>query len=427
MSPERAKELAWQWWTTTERQILQDKPLREEKFSVIADSYLKDIEPKTRILNEQNRPLVPLKKYARHEQSIRLHLTSFFGSMPIRSIQPDDVERWLEQRLSSRPQKTRGGRDVQDENAKAERWSPPARSTVQKDAVAFAAVVRHARLRFKVDTKFVPELPLPPKSEDTRRPRFYPEEWQRISQTLYARMNTRSGQSGRLSENSIWFRSMLFFFVMTLHGTGLRVAEAMRLKVKHLRRIPQNAIRRDTFLERLRSNAPHGKHVLSQEQENKACQFITPFHDYRVVVDSDNQLKHYTHQRIVIPSLNIAPLFEELLHSLMWNLPEAFIGDIRDPKDLNPELWLFCHRDGRRIKSFDHGFNKVLKRLGLSHYDGKKRSLTSIRHTYASEKIEARAADLKSIADNMGTTIEILYKHYAQELRELRAADLQVV
>ena len=53
-------------------------------------------------------------------------------------------------------------------------------------------------------------------------------------------------------------------------------------------------------------------------------------------------------------------------------------------------------------------------------------SLTSLRHTYASERIEAREADLKSIADNMGTTLEMLYKHYSQEIRELRASDLQV-
>jgi integrase len=173
VSLERAKELAWQWWTTTERKILQDKPLREEQFSVIAESYLHDMQAKTLVLNEQNRPLIAQKKYARHRQSIRIHLTPFFGSMPINGIQPEDVERWLEHRLSSRLQR--------DESPDWVRRSQPARSTIQKDAVAFAAVVRHARLRFKVDTRFVPELPLPPKSRDTRRPRFYPEEWQRIS------------------------------------------------------------------------------------------------------------------------------------------------------------------------------------------------------------------------------------------------------
>ena len=68
----------------------------------------------------------------------------------------------------------------------------------------------------------------------------------------------------------------------------------------------------------------------------------------------------------------------------------------------------------------------MLSDLGLLYHDGRKRSLTSLRHTYASERIEARAADLKSIADNMGTTVDMLHKHYSQEIRELRASDLQV-
>jgi hypothetical protein len=72
-------------------------------------------------------------------------------------------------------------------------------------------------------------------------------------------------------------------------------------------------------------------------------------------------------------------------------------------------------------------FDEVIKECKLLYHNGKRRSLTSIRHTYASERIEAQKADLKSIADNMGTTIDMLNKHYAQEIRELRAADLQVM
>jgi hypothetical protein len=102
------------------------------------------------------------------------------------------------------------------------------------------------------------------------------------------------------------------------------------------------------------------------------------------------------------------------------------IGDIERPDQLPPDVWLFSHLDGRRIKSFDNGFDDVLKGLGFLYHNGKKRSLTSIRHTYASERIEVRKAELKAIADNMGTTLEMLYRHYSQEIRELRAADLQV-
>jgi integrase len=426
VSLERAKELAWQWWTHTERKILQEKPLKEENFSTISASYLVGLEAKTKKFDVRGQPIIALKKYSRHSQSIRLHLLPFFGAMSINDIQPDDAERWLEQRLSSRPNKK--GEHVDDgDPAESERWSPPAHSTVQKDGVAFAAVIRHARLQFKIDTRFVPDLPLPPESEDTRRPRFYPDEWQRLSQALHERAMTRIGQSGPLSENSIWFRTMLFFFVLTLHGTGLRVAEAMRLKVKHLRRVAEDAARRDAYHENLRLNIPHYKHVSDVYRDEIIADSVSKLYDYRVIVAPDNGLKHYTHQRIVIPSLGMAARFVQLQHILVLNLSKEAIGDIDHPDQLPPETWLFCHLDGKRIISFDHGFDKVLTTLGLLRHGSKKRALTSLRHTYASEKIEARAAELKAIADNMGTTVEMLYRHYAQEIRELRAADLQTV
>lgn len=55
-------------------------------------------------------------------------------------------------------------------------------------------------------------------------------------------------------------------------------------------------------------------------------------------------------------------------------------------------------------------------------------SLSCIRHTYASKQIEVGATrnGLGLLADNMGTSQEMLRKHYSQELHELNAADLQM-
>jgi integrase len=427
VSLERAKELAWQWWTSTELKIKQEEPLRDDMFSGIARSYLNELERRKNTLDKRNRPIVNVKKYARHEQSIRLHLNPFFGSMPVGQIRSDDAERWLEWRTSPRA----SGAAVQDEaevTAESRLNSFPARSTVQKDAVAFAAVVRHARLSFKVDTRFVPELPLQAQTVDTRRPRFYPKEWQRIVKLLRDRAVSNKGKSGTLSMNSFWFRSMLYYFVMTLHGTGLRVAEAMRLKVKDLHRVTEDAARLDAYEKQLRLTfGKNYRHLSDAQRETVINDQLSKHYDYRVKVSADFQLKHYTHERTVIPLAAMTIVFDNILQLLLRHLPKELIGDISTTDLLPPELWLFCHLDGRRIKSFDHGFDAVLGELDLLHCDGKKRSLTSIRHTYASERIEARSADLKSIADNMGTTVEMLYKHYSQEIRELRAAELQVI
>jgi hypothetical protein len=143
-------------------------------------------------------------------------------------------------------------------------------------------------------------------------------------------------------------------------------------------------------------------------------------------VRSDNQLKRYTHERDVIPLIEMTTYFDQRLSILLINLPKSIVGNAKRPDQLPPDIWLFCHPDGTRVKSFDHGFETTLADLGLLYHNGKKRSLTSLRHTYVSERIKARTANINSISDNMGTTVEMLYKHYSQEIRELRAADLQV-
>jgi integrase len=427
VSLERAKELAWRWWTNGETQGRKD--ISEQRFAAVAGSYLIDLKEKRTISADQTRNFaVNPKKYARHEQSIRLHLNPFFGSMVIREIQPEEVERWLEWRLLPHtPDETSEGRAETATGPRA--YSPPARSTVQKDAVAFAAVLRHARLQFKVDTRFVPELPLPSRTRDTRRPRFYPDEWKRLSQVLYERMVASKGKRGPLSQNSIWYRGMLYSFVMILHGTGLRVAEAMHLQVKHLQRVPENAARLEEYRREMELKALASRSEEFRQHRQRITENITAAaYDYRVLVTSANKIKHYTHQRAVVPILDMTALFDEHLTVLAVNFIDDFAGgDIRTRLErLSADAWLFCHQNGRRIKSFDHGFDEVLEETGLLYRDGKRRSLTSIRHTYASERIESRAADLKAIADNMGTTVDMLNKHYAQEIRELRAADLQV-
>jgi len=425
VSLERAKELAWQWWTSSDQKIDRQQAARDTRFSTIAESYIRDLEAKTSQIDNRGRPVVNPTKHKRQEQSIRLHLTPFFGPMMVGNIQSDDAERWLEWRSFPHSVDESNDDRSQRSDASASRRLPT-RSTIQKDTVAFGGIIRHARLHFKVDTRFVAELPLPPETEDTRRPRFYPDEWQRIAELLYQRANTRSGKRGPLSNKSWWFRIMLFFFVKTLHGTGLRVAEAMRLKVKHLRRVAEDAARQEAYLKEFQLAVGQDDKNLSDDFTEARKRAVSKLYQYRVLVRLDNQLKHYTHQRDVIPLIEMTTYFDQLLSILLINLPEHIIGDIKQADQLPPEMWLFCHPDGRRIKSFDNGFDEVLSDLGLLYHDERKRSLTSLRHTYASERIEARTADLKSIADNMGTTMEMLYKHYSQEIRELRAADLQV-
>jgi integrase len=310
VSLERAKELAWQWWTSTEQKINRKQSLYDIRFSTVAESYLRDLKAKTTRIDDRGRPAVNPRKYIRHEQSIRLHLNPFFGPMPVGDIQSDDAERWLEWRpLPHAPDC--GSEESSQRPAASARLRVPARSTIQKDAVAFSGVIRHARLHFKVDTRFVPDLPVPAQTEDARRPRFYPDEWRRIADALYQRANTRNGKRGPLSNNSWWFRIMLFFFVRTLHGTGLRVAEAMRLKVKHLRRVAEDAARQEAYRKEIQLTVGREDKNLSElDSATIITDALSKLYQYRVLVTSDNQLKHYSHERNVIPLIEMTTYFD---------------------------------------------------------------------------------------------------------------------
>jgi hypothetical protein len=116
---------------------------------------------------------------------------------------------------------------------------------------------------------------------------------------------------------------MLFFFVITLHGTGLRVAEAMRLQVKHLRQVPEDAARLEAYRKEMALRAIANESEASRSNRQQSIDsVIENFYDYRVVVAPDNQLKHYAHQRIVVPTLDVRARFDQILGILAINFPK---------------------------------------------------------------------------------------------------------
>jgi integrase len=302
----------------------------------------------------------------------------------------------------------------------------------------YRAVTKHARLNLRINTTFVPSLPLNPRVSDTRRPRFYPDEWALIQKTLSSRIKrnaankTRNGKNilgGSVSEKTKWFREILYHFVNVLHGTGLRVSEAMNLKVSNLRRVAEGETVQELYREELRLVMDQFDVRLTDEQKRQQVDLnVSLRHEYRIDLSSGSGLKHYGHARTVIPLRETTADIDLLLVFLWLNLRSEISHNAGWPSELPENLWLFCHPNGSRIGSFYHGFEEILKETDLLYRNGKKRSLTSMRHTYGSERIEAGAIGsrgLKPLADNMGTSVEMLQRHYAQEIREKMADDLQ--
>ncbi len=76
--------------------------------------------------------------------------------------------------------------------------------------------------------------------------------------------------------------------------------------------------------------------------------------------------------------------------------------------------FVFCHSNGNAVGSFKKGFTQILTANHLrTDMEGNNRTLYSLRHTYATFRIEEGAPHYL-IAQNMGTSIEMLEKHYVK-------------
>ena len=91
------------------------------------------------------------------------------------------------------------------------------------------------------------------------------------------------------------------------------------------------------------------------------------------------------------------------------------------PPDKEP---VFCSTDGKTIGSYKKGFKTALKSIDLEVDDeGNPFTLYSLRHTYATFRINNRAP-LYFVANNMGTSPEMLIKFYSHATNEANADEI---
>ena len=74
---------------------------------------------------------------------------------------------------------------------------------------------------------------------------------------------------------------------------------------------------------------------------------------------------------------------------------------------------VFCHEDGLPIENWV-GFSALLKAAGLE-YDthGNKRSIYSLRHTYATFRLQ-HGTNVYWLKKNMGASVAMIERHYGQ-------------
>lgn len=89
-----------------------------------------------------------------------------------------------------------------------------------------------------------------------------------------------------------------------------------------------------------------------------------------------------------------------------------------------PSARIWMKPDGTVTDRFGAQFLQVLRELGLERdLDGNARTLYSLRHTYATRRLNAHTA-IDKLALNMGTSVQMIQAHYGHVLVEDHAAEL---
>ena len=218
--------------------------------------------------------------------------------------------------------------------------------------------------------QIVPKFPKV-KLESNRRPHFDNADYNKL--TRYLREYVK-----HQNQNIVRDRTLLINYVLILANTGIRVGEARNLKWRDVREIEQNT----------GSNSPA---------------------DVALVVKGKTGARE-----VVARTPDVKIYLKRILDMRMTELGKAPSGDD----------YIFCSKDGSAIGSFKGAFSTLIKNAGVefdSH--GSRRSLYSLRHTYATFRLQEGVHHF-ILARNMGTSTEMLEKHYGHTSNIASAAEL---
>lgn len=298
-----------------------------------------------------------------HEIRLRVHLTPFFGKLPISAINSSKVQEYRVMRMTPRKEKDPHAKD----NRPFDTWKPPAAKTIHNEIVTLRLVLKSA-LRHELITG-LPDLspPFRKNSKIVHRPWFSPTEYKELYKAT-----RKYAQSA--PPHIRWSAEQVHDYVLFMANTGLRPDEAANLQHRDVDVVHDKDTDETILVIEVR-----GKRGIGY------CK-STP-----------NAVKPYLRLR------NRAKP-KRLLKAGAPDLPQPF--DHVFP--------------GSHVKIF----NNLLERERLKFdRDNQARTAYSLRHTYICLRL-MEGADVYQLAKNCRTSVEMIEKHYAAHIKTLLDAGL---
>jgi integrase len=286
------------------------------------------------------------------------------------------------QKLQTYNPKRRGAKTTTTNNAA----KVPSAKTLQMDQTALNQIFRDARERGRMQQQFHMK---PPKrgGGNNRRPHFEKDEYQSLVQYLLSYRNC----NGHFKDDRVngWHRlqrQQLYHFVIFMLNTGLRVGEARQMRW------------RDIKFDVGDDNAGESVCVVGVRKQTKTEQN----RDVQSQPNANKTLKEWKEKSPFTGT-----------NDLVWFGKNDDDGKQTAFTDLNKTFQAFLQRVP--IQDEDTGllFNK----------EGEKRSLYSLRHTYATVR-RAHGVRYEDLSLNMGCSVLQLQKHYDHSTSNSRRSSI---
>lgn len=309
--------------------IKHELPIFNRLFSQVAKEYI-DLQKQRSEVGQ-----ITHHRWRVLDSHVRSQLNPYLGSTQITLIGPD---RWREYPIwRQRTGQGRSGQRVSDGTIRAE-------MATLKAIMAYAAEKQYIR----ESQVFKDKLPL----SKVQRDEFTPPEYRKLH--TFARSWIKQGRN----KQNIWYRTMVYNFILIMTNTGMRPSEARNLVWKDV----------------------------SVQTDKQGRQFVR--------LNVRGKGKH----RNLVAAENVAAYFDRIRE----------ISKATGPNDP-----VFSNDEGTSAKTlYVSLIESLLTESGLlMSSSGKRRSTYCFRHTYATFRL-TEGVDVYFLAKQMGTSVKMIEDHY---------------
>ncbi len=359
-------------------------PLKRVKFEEVAAAYFLHLE------DEVNRGITKLERLTTN-RIMSKYPVEYFKGRYIDTITSADITKFYDWRRKywfsgpgSKVEEVTYERAGKTVVSKKKPPKAPALSTVNSENVLLRAVFNYAARHDWITTSQIPvietKVPHAQKSRDAhRRPGLDRDEVKRLIAASEKRLQ-EADNDDRLYHQ----RAMLHTFVGLMAFAGMRPFEAMNLTWKDM--------------------------VVSPEVKG-------PKRFWKIYVSGKNK------SRWLVPLNEIEPFIDNLIAYTRGLLNEK--DPERDDILKCDDTPIFLDYNGTKLKSLAAGFKNLMKDAGLyiDPETKKPRDSYCLRHYYATERLLS-GVGIYTLAENMGTSVQMIERHYGHLKPEMAAAEL---